>query len=201
MSSITIHCCNLRPRGSTTLGTKVEIKNLNSFLNVQHALEFEARRQAKALDAGERIVQETRLWDADRGYTRSMRSKEFAHDYRYIKTIAVSVFSMRERTSWHFGPLRLTLRVLYVLDPMKSGDAFIEVDDRLHRWMDDRLFIFDDTNFHRSTNGSDQPRYCLFMDIVRPNHARVAFDAGIHLMRVLSGSLKRLFYKNWAFVR
>ena len=75
---------SLRPRGNATLGTKVEIKNLNSFRNVQRALEFEVRRQAQALDAGERIVQETRLWEADRGYTRSMRSKEFAHDYRYF---------------------------------------------------------------------------------------------------------------------
>jgi aspartyl-tRNA(Asn)/glutamyl-tRNA(Gln) amidotransferase subunit B len=75
---------SLRPRGATELGTKVEIKNLNSFRNVQRALEFEVQRQARALDAGERIVQETRLWDADGGYTRSMRSKEFAHDYRYF---------------------------------------------------------------------------------------------------------------------
>jgi aspartyl-tRNA(Asn)/glutamyl-tRNA(Gln) amidotransferase subunit B len=75
---------SIRPRGSVALGTKVEIKNLNSFRNVQHALEFEVRRQAQALGAGERIVQETRLWEADRGYTRSMRSKEFAHDYRYF---------------------------------------------------------------------------------------------------------------------
>jgi aspartyl-tRNA(Asn)/glutamyl-tRNA(Gln) amidotransferase subunit B len=57
---------------------------MNSFRNVQRALEFEVERQAKALGAGERIVQETRLWDAERGYTRSMRSKEFAHDYRYF---------------------------------------------------------------------------------------------------------------------
>lgn len=140
-------------------------------------------------------------WFGTAQETGGLRIPAFEHDYRHIKTIAVSVFSTRERTSWHFGPLRLTLRVLYVLDPMTTSEAFIEVDDRLHRWKDDRLFIFDDTNFHRSTNGSDQPRYCLFMDIVRPNHARVAFDAGIHLMRVLSGSLKRLFYKNWAFVR
>jgi aspartyl-tRNA(Asn)/glutamyl-tRNA(Gln) amidotransferase subunit B len=75
---------SLRRRGATELGTKVEIKNLNSFRHVQRALEFEAERQARALDAGERIVQETRLWDADRGYTRSMRSKEYAHDYRYF---------------------------------------------------------------------------------------------------------------------
>src|SRR5262245_27504820 len=75
---------SLRRRGATELGTKVEIKNMNSFRNVQRALEFEVQRQARALEAGERIVQETRLWEADRGYTRSMRSKEFAHDYRYF---------------------------------------------------------------------------------------------------------------------
>jgi aspartyl-tRNA(Asn)/glutamyl-tRNA(Gln) amidotransferase subunit B len=75
---------SLKPAGARELGTKVEIKNMNSFRNVQRALEFEVRRQAEALDRGERVVQETRLWDADRGYTRSMRSKEFAHDYRYF---------------------------------------------------------------------------------------------------------------------
>jgi aspartyl-tRNA(Asn)/glutamyl-tRNA(Gln) amidotransferase subunit B len=75
---------SLRRRGAPELGTKVEIKNMNSFRNVQRALQFEVQRQAAALDAGERIVQETRLWDADRGYTRAMRSKEYAHDYRYF---------------------------------------------------------------------------------------------------------------------
>ncbi len=75
---------SLKPTGASALGTKVEIKNMNSFRNVQRALEFEVTRQAEALDRGQRIVQETRLWDADRGYTRSMRSKEFAHDYRYF---------------------------------------------------------------------------------------------------------------------
>jgi aspartyl-tRNA(Asn)/glutamyl-tRNA(Gln) amidotransferase subunit B len=75
---------SIRPRGAAELGTKVEIKNLNSFRHVQRALEFEVKRQAQALESGERIVQETRLWDADRGYTRAMRSKEFAHDYRYF---------------------------------------------------------------------------------------------------------------------
>jgi aspartyl-tRNA(Asn)/glutamyl-tRNA(Gln) amidotransferase subunit B len=75
---------SLKPVGARELGTKVEIKNMNSFRNVQRALEFEVERQAEAHAHGERIVQETRLWDADRGYTRSMRSKEFAHDYRYF---------------------------------------------------------------------------------------------------------------------
>ena len=75
---------SLRPRGTTELGTKVEIKNLNSFRNVQRALEYEVQRQTDALAAGRRVVQETRLFDADRGTTRSMRSKEYAHDYRYF---------------------------------------------------------------------------------------------------------------------
>jgi aspartyl-tRNA(Asn)/glutamyl-tRNA(Gln) amidotransferase subunit B len=75
---------SLRPRGSRQFGTKVEIKNMNSFRNVQRALEYEVKRQAKALRDGEKLVQETRLWDANRGVTRSMRSKEFAHDYRYF---------------------------------------------------------------------------------------------------------------------
>ncbi|HWN91519.1 MAG TPA: Asp-tRNA(Asn)/Glu-tRNA(Gln) amidotransferase subunit GatB, partial [Verrucomicrobiae bacterium] len=75
---------SLRLRGATEYGTKVEIKNMNSFRNVQHALEHEITRQARALETGQRIVQETRLWDPDKGRTVSMRSKEFAHDYRYF---------------------------------------------------------------------------------------------------------------------
>ena len=75
---------SLRPRGAAEFGTKVEVKNMNSFRNVQHALEHEITRQARALDAGGRLVQETRLWDPDKGQTVSMRSKEFAHDYRYF---------------------------------------------------------------------------------------------------------------------
>jgi len=75
---------SLRPRGSQTLGTRAEIKNLNSFRNVQRALEYEIERQAEVLDGGGRVVQETRLFDAHRGITLPMRSKEEAHDYRYF---------------------------------------------------------------------------------------------------------------------
>jgi aspartyl-tRNA(Asn)/glutamyl-tRNA(Gln) amidotransferase subunit B len=75
---------SLRPIGSTAFGTKVEIKNLNSARSVQRALEYEIERQAAALDRGERIVQETRGFDEDRGVTVSQRSKEEAHDYRYF---------------------------------------------------------------------------------------------------------------------
>ena len=75
---------SLRPRGATALGTKTEIKNMNSFKNVRDAIEHEVKRQASLLDRGERIVQETRLWDPVRGVTQTMRSKEHAHDYRYL---------------------------------------------------------------------------------------------------------------------
>jgi aspartyl-tRNA(Asn)/glutamyl-tRNA(Gln) amidotransferase subunit B len=75
---------SLRPVGTEKLGTRTEIKNLNSFRNVQHAIEYEIERQAAILDGGGAIEQETRLYDADRGVTQTMRSKEVAHDYRYF---------------------------------------------------------------------------------------------------------------------
>jgi aspartyl-tRNA(Asn)/glutamyl-tRNA(Gln) amidotransferase subunit B len=75
---------SLRLHGAKEYGTKAEIKNMNSFKNVRDAVEYEVKRQATLLDRGERIVQETRLWDASRGVTQSMRSKEQAHDYKYF---------------------------------------------------------------------------------------------------------------------
>jgi aspartyl-tRNA(Asn)/glutamyl-tRNA(Gln) amidotransferase subunit B len=75
---------SVRPAGSTTLGTRCEIKNLNSFRFLERAIEFEVRRQIEVLSDGGRIRQETRLYDPDRDETRTMRSKEDAHDYRYF---------------------------------------------------------------------------------------------------------------------
>ncbi|MFO7264252.1 MAG: aspartyl/glutamyl-tRNA amidotransferase subunit B [Bacillaceae bacterium G1] len=75
---------SLRPVGQTTFGTKTELKNMNTFSGVQRALEYEEKRQAKILDAGQEVVQETRRWDENRKETIPMRSKEEAHDYRYF---------------------------------------------------------------------------------------------------------------------
>ncbi|HEY3356489.1 MAG TPA: Asp-tRNA(Asn)/Glu-tRNA(Gln) amidotransferase subunit GatB [Polyangia bacterium] len=75
---------SLRPVGQTALGVKAELKNINSFKFVQAAIAYEIARQAAVLDEGAAVVQETRLWDADRGMSFSMRSKEEAHDYRYF---------------------------------------------------------------------------------------------------------------------
>jgi aspartyl-tRNA(Asn)/glutamyl-tRNA(Gln) amidotransferase subunit B len=75
---------SLRPRGTEAFGTRVEVKNMNSFRSVERAIAFEIERQAEALDAGETLTQDTRGWNEDRGQTYVMRSKEDSHDYRYF---------------------------------------------------------------------------------------------------------------------
>jgi len=75
---------SVRPIGQKEFGTKVEIKNMNSFKNVQKAIDYEIRRQISEIESGNIIVQETRLWDPEKGITISMRSKEESHDYRYF---------------------------------------------------------------------------------------------------------------------
>ncbi len=75
---------SVRPRGQAAFGTRAEIKNVNSFRFLERAIQYEARRQIELIEDGGTVVQETRLYDADRDETRSMRSKEDAHDYRYF---------------------------------------------------------------------------------------------------------------------
>lgn len=75
---------SIRPKGSETLGVKVELKNLNSISGVRNGIEYEIKRQVAAVKNGETIVQETRRWNAERGITTPMRGKEMAHDYRYF---------------------------------------------------------------------------------------------------------------------
>lgn len=75
---------SIRPKGQTTFGTRAEIKNLNSFRFVEKAINYEIKRQIDILESGGKIIQETRLYDADKNETRAMRSKEEANDYRYF---------------------------------------------------------------------------------------------------------------------
>jgi aspartyl-tRNA(Asn)/glutamyl-tRNA(Gln) amidotransferase subunit B len=98
---------SLRLLGEKTLGTKVEIKNMNSFKMIERALEYEVGRQADMLDNGEHIIQETRGWDDAKGITTGQRSKEEANDYRYFPEpdlppveVASSSISLDEVHSW-----------------------------------------------------------------------------------------------------
>ena len=75
---------SVRPRGQEKFGTKAEVKNVNSFKFIRAALEYEIERQVEVIESGGRVMQETRLWNANEGRTYSMRSKEQAHDYRYF---------------------------------------------------------------------------------------------------------------------
>jgi len=75
---------SIRPRGSSELGTKTEVKNVNSFRGISRALSYEIDRQSRALESGKGVVQETRGWDDVRNVTVPMRTKEYAHDYRYF---------------------------------------------------------------------------------------------------------------------
>ena len=120
---------SLREKGASKLGEKVEVKNLNSFKAVKTAIEFEIRRQAGILEDGGSIVQETRLWDADRGMSFSMRSKEEAHDYRYfpdpdlppIKPGAEYVTKIRESIPELPGPRRERFIAEYGLSAYDAG--------------------------------------------------------------------------------
>lgn len=134
------------------------------------------------------------------GQRRIQRISGFAKDYRYIKTIAVSVFNGRESTSFHFGPLRLTMRVLYNLSPVDSKDVFIECGSTKHYWCENPLFIFDDTLLHRSVNEYDGRRYCVFIDIIRPSPVPKLLSALVRGVSIVAGPINSVFYKHWRMI-
>jgi aspartyl-tRNA(Asn)/glutamyl-tRNA(Gln) amidotransferase subunit B len=125
---------SLRLHGAKEYGTKAEIKNMNSFKNVRDAVEYEVKRQATLLDRGERVVQETRLWDASRGVTQSMRSKEQAHDYKYFPEpdlpplVVDDAFLTKVRASQPELPEDRFAR--YVSEGLSPQDAGVLVADR-----------------------------------------------------------------------
>ncbi len=126
---------------------------------------------------------------------------EFHQPYRYIRTIGVSIFNTKQSTGKHFGPLRVTLRVLYNLNDIKSENVFIKVGGHTHRWRDNKLFIFDDTLQHLSCNESDEVRYCLFVDILRPSLVPGLMSALVTCVRAIVFRVNFTFYKHWAFIK
>ena len=120
---------SVRLRGAATFGTKAEVKNLNSFRYLTHALEYEIERQIGVLESGGKVVQETRLWNVATSRTEPMRSKEFAHDYRYfpdpdLLPVSVSAAMLEEvRRSMPELPAEKIARFLrdYSITPYDAG--------------------------------------------------------------------------------
>lgn len=125
----------------------------------------------------------------------------FHEHYKYIQTIGVSVFNKREVTNWHFGFMRASLRVLYNINDFDDRSAFIQVGPATSYWKDDKLFIFDDTLLHLSANNSDKPRYCMFIDILRPSYVPALLGAIMRLTGALSRPFNAVFYKKWKLTK
>jgi beta-hydroxylase len=121
----------------------------------------------------------------------------FHEDYKYIKTIGVSVFNKKESTDEHFGPLRTTLRVLYNINDVNDRASYIKIRELENHWCDNKLFIFDDTLSHQSFNQTDGSRYCLFVDILRPSKCHFLLDFILKLLGTLLQKSKFIFYGSW----
>ncbi|MBX2977870.1 MAG: Asp-tRNA(Asn)/Glu-tRNA(Gln) amidotransferase subunit GatB [Flavobacteriales bacterium] len=126
---------SLRPKGQQEFGTRCEVKNMNSFRNVVRAIEYEAQRQSEILDAGGVIHMETRTFDATKGSTLGMRSKELAHDYRYFPEPDLQPLSVSDATKEAIRkampPLPRELRAKYTNElGLSDYDAGILTDDK-----------------------------------------------------------------------
>lgn len=131
----------------------------------------------------------------------SVEMPEYHEPFRYVRTIGVSVFSKKQSTGRHFGPLRLTLRVLYNVNTIDDRNVFIQVGDHVHYWRDEKLFIFDDTLQHQSCNESDKVRYCMFVDILRPSALPWLLDGYLCVIRMLISRFRAVFYQHWTFLK
>lgn len=121
----------------------------------------------------------------------------FHKDFKYIKTIGVSVFNPHQSTSWHFGPLRFSYRILYNLLPAKSEKAYITTMGKKYYWKDNAFFSFDDTLLHKSVNETDQLRYCAFIDVTRPSPMPAFLNRLIDIVGFFMKKSRGVFYKNW----
>jgi beta-hydroxylase len=126
---------------------------------------------------------------------------EYHENYRFIRTIGVSIFNKRASTGLHFGPLRVTLRVLYNVNDVTDPNVYITVGKHTHCWKDQKLFIFDDTLQHQSVNESDGMRYCLFVDILRPSPVPWLLSGILTAIRLIMTPVRMMFYKHWTVIK
>jgi Aspartyl/Asparaginyl beta-hydroxylase len=124
----------------------------------------------------------------------------FYEPWQYIQTIGLSIFNKRVTTSPHFGWLRASFRVLYNINDIKDKSAYIVVGDKTSYWCDNKLFIFDDTLLHLSANETDQLRYCMFVDILRPSPFPRVMEAVIAAEGYLNKKFKFISLSGWTLV-
>ena len=156
-------------------------------------------------ELGKRLGDEKRGMFFFKWYGKNLRGSvdfpAFHQPYKYICTIGVSVFNKKQSTGEHFGPLRITLRVLYNLTKNDDPNVYIKVGDRKHQWKTNKLFIFDDTLQHQSCNESNAVRYCMFVDILRPSPVPELLRIILSVVRLISLRFNQAFYKNWTFIK
>jgi aspartyl/asparaginyl beta-hydroxylase (cupin superfamily) len=131
----------------------------------------------------------------------SLKVPSFHQPWKYIQTIGVSVFNRRVTTSKQFGYLRASLHVLYNLNDMNDNSAYIVVGNTTSYWRENKLFIFDDTLLHLSANQTEKPRYCLFVDIIRPTPFPVIMAGVIAATCYLTQHIKFIYYVNWKVIK
>ncbi|MEE9319091.1 MAG: Asp-tRNA(Asn)/Glu-tRNA(Gln) amidotransferase subunit GatB [Granulosicoccus sp.] len=143
---------SIRPSGDSELGTRSEIKNLNSFRFLERAIEFEVERQIDVLESGGKVVQETRLYDPDRDETRSMRSKEEANDYRYFPDpdlpplIVESSFVDTVRETMPELPVARRARYISELELNESDASALTADRVTADYFEAMLLVASETN-------------------------------------------------------
>jgi len=126
---------------------------------------------------------------------------EFNREFKYVKTIGVSLFKEKTSTSRHFGPLRISFRMLYNFNKAQNPESYIEADGNINVWKDKSLFIFDDTLIHQSFSKEDNVRYCAFIDIIRPSYAYPIMSFLLMIVSFFMIRVRGIFYKNWQMIQ
>ena len=186
-------------------------RNLHSFKieNFPDEFQNEINTVKKLFDQNKKKIEErfsqsednrTMLFYKWYGYKLDESIEEFNNDYKYIKTIGVSLFRQKTSTSRHFGPLRMTYRILYNFNKVKKEGSYIEADGRINKWKYEPLFIFDDTLIHQSFNEEENLRYCAFIDIIRPSHFDNIMKSILTGVGFLLKKTRSIFYKNWKMI-
>lgn len=128
----------------------------------------------------------------------------FKKEFKYVKTIGISVFNKQTSVCRHFGPLRLMLRVLYNMNPVQNDAIYIEVNNKKYVWAENPLLIFDDTYIHQSFNQSPHIRYNLYLDILRDSsYFHRILNSLVHFIQLVVNKTNQLnvAYGLWKFIK